>query len=503
VLLALTASVAACRDGPAGGSAPPRSLRLVFAGAPETLDPQRHTEDLTRMVLANFYEGLVAFDDGLQIQPRLAVEWTSPSEAVWRFRLRRGVRFHDQHELQAADVTRTLDRARTLKDARVPAEVRAIASVREIDPWTVEIVTDRARPLLLAALAGVAILPRTIGDAEITHPVGTGPYRFTERDAAGVVSGERFEEYWQGPAPFAAFRIEPKPEHKDRVEAAVSGADLVSPVPRDALSGDGRPRGPFRVIRHPSVTVTFLVCRVGLLTDGRPSPFHDRRVRQALSLAIDREELIAAALAGEAMPAHQLVVPGVRGYVPDVPPPTTDRPAARRLLADAGFPAGFSSLLYTAQRGSEAGREIARQLGQVGIRLEVRAQSWPELFRVMRAGEAPLALASWTTGSGDSSSVLDPLLHSAGGREGLGSENTTGYADAELDAQLRAAGQQMDVFARKDLMASVMRRALTDLPYIPLYTPTWAYGVRNDIDFAPRLDLSVKVADLRPRAGVQ
>ena len=121
----------------------------------------------------------------------------------------------------------------------------------------------------------------------------------------------------------------------------------------------------------------------------------------------------------------------------------------------------------------------------------------------MSAGEAPLALASWTAGIGDSSSVLDPLVHSAGGGEGFGAENTTGYGESDVDAHLRAAGQQMDMFARKELMASVMRRVLTDLPYIPLYTPTWAYGVHNDLDFAPRLDLSVVVADLRPRAGAR
>ncbi len=475
----------------------PRTLRIVFSQGPVCLDPQRHREDLTLAVLANFYEGLVDLDRNLQLRPRLALDWTTPSDKVWRFRLRRGVVFHDGTPFGAEDVVRTIERARSLADSKVDPDVRSIVAARALDDLTVELLTDGPRPLLLYRLAATAILPRSSADAAIVHPIGTGPYRFA--GGAGRVLGERFEPYWGDRPAFAGFEIEAVTNDEERARAAAKGADLVWPLPAQAVDAQGHPRGPFRVLTHPTVTVTFLVCRVGRLRNGVTSPLADERVRRAISLGLDRETLVARGLSGRAQPIWQLSPPGVYGYVPEVGRAPADPAAARRLLAEAGRATEWATAVYVSPRGGPVGRELARQLANLGIRLDVVVKPWGELFAAMASGEAPLALASWTLATGDSSSLFAPVLHSRGGHSGLGDENTTGYASPELDAAIQEAAEASDRSRRGVLLAKMMRIALQDLPLIPLYSPFETYGVGKRISFAPRLDKAVYAAD----AGIE
>lgn len=472
-------------------------LSIVLLGGAETLDPQRNREDLTRSLLHNFYEGLVELDPELNLRPALAVDWSSPSETVWRFRLREGVVFHDGSPFGPEDVKRTIERGRSIPGSTVEPDVRAVREVRLVDGSTVELVTDRPRPLLLAKLATVPILPRATRDAEIASPVGTGPYRYLGRGAraTGVLAGKRFERYWGAPPDFDLFEVHAIQDDAERVRAAEEWADLVSPYPRE--SGAAPPR--ISVVTHPTVTVSFLVCRISPMAWGKPSPLHDRRVRQALSLAIDRPALVKEALAGEGFPLWQLVVPGVHGFDPGLAREPRDLARARELLAEAGHPDGLAVPLVVSPRGRPVAAVLSRQLAEAGIRLVVEPLGWRERYRRMRAGEAELALESWTTATGDASGLFEPLLHAAGGDQGAGSENTTGFADPEVDALLARAASETNPKSRADLLQAVMRRSLAELPLIPLYSPSWTYGVRTGLSFTPRLDFAVFAASVRRR----
>ena len=461
---------------------------MLFAGSPETLDPQRHQEDLTRMVLANFYEGLVELDGNLRPRAALAVEWSSPTENVWRFRLRPGVTFHDGQPFGPEDVKRTIERARSLRESKVEADVRAITTVRIVDGSTVELVTDRPRPLLLGRLAMTPILPRSAPDAEIVSPVGTGPYRFSKGSAKEPVEGVRFERYW-GPRPWSpGFRIDMEPQDEARL-ARARDFDVSCPLPERASSDT------LEIVRHPTVTVSFLVCRLTPLADGSASPFRDARVRRAVSLAIDRDQL---AKGNDARAARQLALRGVVGFVPELEQGTSvDRERARALLREAGYPDGLRTTLCLSSRGASMGAELARQLATVGIALEVAPVAWPELYRRMSTGEAPLAVASWTLSGGDPSSLFEQVAHSRTADGAFGAENTSGYASAEMDAEIEAASLDMVNVSRSRRLESIMRRAMTDLPLVPLSTPLWSYGIRKGLLFTPRLDLAVRAADIR------
>lgn len=486
--LGLSAALVAC------GPRPERTLRLVYAQPPQSLDPQRHREDVTRHILAHFYEPLVAVGPGLEVQPGLAERWETPSERVWHLRLRAGVRFHDGTPFRAADVLHTLERAGR-PESRVADRVSGITRVTALDERTVEIETAQPAPLLLLRLAALPILPRSAGEADITRPIGTGPYRFVSASHdLGHIEVERFEGYW-GPAPsFRRAQLDVLTDEQQRWAAARAGADVVSPLPAGAQSQPG-----LRVLSRPIVTAAFVVCRLVPLSDGRASPVADLRVRQALARALDRRRLVEAGLAGEGVPLGQLVVAGVAGHVGQAPP-AADLEGARQLLRAAGGPPPPPLELLVTPRRRAVGEELARQWAQLGLRVDVRALPWNEIDARMRAGQAALALAALTFADGDAAGLFEGVLHSPLGGGGLGGDNTSGYARVEFDELVGAANREMEPRRRQSLLAHAAALALADLPLIPLYQPSWTYAVRADLDFEPRLDFAVCASALRLRA---
>ena len=480
---------------------PVSPLRIVVAGPTWTFDPQRHGDELTRAVLGHFYEPLVDFDPDLGLRPRLALAWTNPTDTEWRFQLRQGVLFHDGRPFGAEDVKVTLDRARRLAEGFVTeSDIHAISEVRALDDHTISVVTSRPRPLLLARLTGILVIPRDSPDSEIWRPIGTGPWTFTGGKTGlpgEPVTGRRFERYW-GPRPEAhEFRIEVVPDEAARATAAVSGADVTSPLPRAALDAAGAPRGPFRVVRRPTLTVTFLAFRIPPNPRIGTTPFQDPRVRRAVSLALDRELLVREALGGDGRPLWQLAPPGTVGHDPALDRGAPDLPGARGHLAEAGFPEGFESTLLVDSDHVAVAREIARQLAAVGIRLAVEAQPWDEVFRRMLFGMAPAALSSTNVATGHVSSLYESFLHSSGADSVFGVENSARYTDAEVDGMIERAAEAVPPGVREELLVGVRDRARRDLPYVPLYAPIQVYGVKRGIDFTPRLDRAVFATDLR------
>ncbi len=467
---------------------PISELRIGVLSAPHSLDPHFHNEHNTFSILGNIYEGLVSVDGDLGIRPSLAESWENPTELTWLFLLRKDVKFHDGRSMSADDVVFSLNRTRFHPRSAMSSFLVHVREIRAVGPHSVEITTNRPYALLPNNLSFLMIVPRGTPH-EIQEPVGTGPFRFL-RSEGGMLELARFDEYWRDPALFERVFFAAVETSDARVRLLLDGKlDLAAKLNLEDFS---RLEGQDQVeqLDHESLVVEYLLGPMD-----RP-PYSDPRVRLAISLAIDREALVRDALGGFGDPAYQLVGRNVFGYSPEMGTIFHDPDKARSLLVEAGYVDGFD-LVLEARDGRPGCRQIAEQLGQVGIRTQVRTAPWSELYPRLEAGEVEFYFGGMLAVSADASDILDSKLHSRDAEQGYGNTNFNAYANADLDRLIERAGDLMDMNERRDVLQEGMVTAMKDLPLIPLFAPRDLYGLRANLDWAPRLDGRIFAYEVR------
>jgi len=468
---------------------PDRPLRIALYTYPSASDPHAENEFVTLMVLGHIYEPLVTLDSDLRVQPGLAERWDNPNELTWRFYLRSGVRFHDGRPLTADDVVASFERVRRDPQGAFASYLVAVRSARALNPLTVEVTTVRPSALLLRKLAFVMIVPAG-SPPRIQHPVGTGPYKLAKWEG-GRVTLEGGEDYWGGPPPLRHVELVAIGDDRERANRLLAReVDVAQSLPPAEVA---RVRGAtgVRVAMREGLSVEYLQARVDRV------PFTDVRVRQAVSLALDRQQLVDHVLLGFGRPTVQIVPPIAVGYSPELTPPRRDVAAARRLLAEAGYRNGIDvDLHYRAGRPLEP---IRQQLAEAGIRARLVPLTFDELSDQMEAGAAPFRYAVLVTETADASDVLDSMAHSPEPARGWGLSNFSGYANPELDGWIEQSGLVGAPRDRRDTLQRCLRVLTRDLPFIPLFVPHEIYGVSDDLAFEPRLDGNLLAQEMRRR----
>ncbi|MBI3932271.1 MAG: hypothetical protein HY317_02550 [Acidobacteria bacterium] len=463
-------ALAAC--DPAG---PPAPIRIAVHNDPISLDPHLQNDVLTYGVLANVFEALTVFDSELRAGPSLASGWENPDERTWRFHLRPGARFHDGRPLEAADVVSSLERARHHPKTSVAGFLVEIEKVTAMGSAGVEIRTRRAFPILLNKLAFVFVVPRD-APGEITTPVGSGAYRFSAYERGRVLRLDPAAT----DAGLLPLELVPVRDPRERTRRLLAGeVDVVQDLdPADARGLEAG--GDYRVVARTSSIIEYLGLRVG---DPR---FADPRVRRAIHLALDRRRLVEATQGGYGQPAGQMVGPGIFGYDPGLLPPERDLEAARRLLAEAGQGRGFAVTLE--YRDGRRGDEIARQLRDLRLVVDLRSAPWPDLYPRLRAGAIDFYYGGVATPSADASDIFDSFVHTQDEGRGYGQTNFIGYSNAALDEIVEQSGVTLDLVERRGLLQEGMRVLMDDLYLIPLLVPHDVYGIRRGVEWQPRLD---------------
>ncbi len=366
---------------------------------PPHLDPTSAAAGaIDQVTYANIFEGLTRFASDGSIVPGLAESWEiSDDGLVYTFRLREGVKFHDGTTMDAEDVKFSLDRARGEESQNAQkALFSAISEVNVIDPLTVEIRLSQPNGNLLFNLAwgdAVIVAPESIGDIK-TNPVGTGPFRFSN-----WVQGDRIEivknpDYWGTPARLdrATFKFISDPT---AAFAAVMAEDVDVftgfPAPENLAQFEADPR--FQVLVGSTEGETILS------TNNKMPPLDDVRVRKAIAHAIDRQAIIDGAMFGYGTPIGTHFAPHNPAYVDLTGLSQYDPELSRKLLAEAGYPDGFTTTLKLpppsyARRGGEI---IAAQLAAVGIKVEITNLEWAQwLEQVFRGKDYGLTIVSHT-----------------------------------------------------------------------------------------------------------
>lgn len=496
--LALAAAVAwaGCREE--APAAIPRDALTVAVRADITglypNPPIVKNEAYTLHTNANVLEGLVRFDSQLRLAPALAERWENPDERTYVFHLRRGLRFSDGRPLVSRDVAASLNAARE-RDWAVRDYLRAVESVTAPDDERVVIRTRFPYQILLTKLQWAFVLPADAVARRVVPVVGSGPYKVDSWTPGRELRLSRNPEF-HGPAPaFASARLVVVPDEAERVAMLLRGdADIATDVPLDAVESL-KARRDVSVVRRGSLRVLFLELRPDT------PPFGDPRVREAIDLALDRNELIARALAGFTEPATQIVHPSVVGYNPAIVATRPDRARARQLLAEAGIKPGTEIRLDGPNnRYVNDGRilaEVARQLAEVGLAVRVNTLDKVEFFKLIVSGASGFHLLGWSCESGEAGDVLDAAFHSPSGGF-ANTDNSLGLADPELDRLIDQSNASTSVGGRTALLQKALARVAGLRVALPLVLQAEAVAMRTGIRWDPPRNSALLLAEVSP-----
>lgn len=503
------------------------TFRYAYQGDLKTLDPYALNETFTLATLANVYEGLVIRDADLVLKPGLAERWETLTPTHWRFHLRRDVRFHNGNPFDADDVIFSADRVRS-KTSGMKSRVPADAKFVKVDAHTVDVHLERPDPTLISEWETWAIMDRewtteiaeaANGDRKADNAAaaqssedrrratlalnanGTGPFRVTKH-RPGVETVFVPNQTWWGEKEHNLSRVIFNPIANDatRVSALLTGElDLIYPAPVNQLERL-RSHAGTNVITGPELRTIFLgfdQVRDHLvdMPGSKDNPFRNKKVREAVFHAIDIAAIRKVVMRGQAEPAATMISPVLfppskamtrRGYDPE---------KARKLLAEAGYPDGFTVPMDCPNNRYVNDEEICQAvvgfLAKVGITVHLNAVPKSIFFpKIVAAGgySTSFYLLGWTPSSLEAGSVMRNLLMCRDNAGGFGIFNMGGYCNPDVDPLVRTALSEGDQEKRNALTLQVLQQADRDVAYVPLHQQMVAWAVADGVDVRMRAD---------------
>ncbi|MEX2535092.1 MAG: ABC transporter substrate-binding protein [Trueperaceae bacterium] len=434
-----------------------------------------------------------------KIVPLVAESWENPAPTEWIFHIRSGIEFHNGEVLDAHAVTASLDRVTTpMKDfTTVYPDYQGLESWEALDDYTVKIITNEPDPLFLGRFVRFFITPPAyiaeVGNEGFEeNPVGSGPFIFVSRVKDSYIRLRANPDYWRGTPRVAEVEFRIIPDSATAVQALKAGeVDIVQSLPADQFDVLNAGRNT-KALSVPSARVPFVWLYPSSPQDGEP--LVDQRVRQALNLGVNIDNIITYVLQGQATRVSTIVPPMVFAYDESLEPYPYDPERAMELLAEAGYPDGFDVVFEVPSSGItakpvEVGEAIAADLLKIGVRATVRPRELASWFTAKVEGlGAPLMLWSW--GGGDN---FDPQTYF----HGVFHPNSryTLDTDPEIIALIDQASSTTDQEERERLLTEAQRVVKERALAIFLYAPNDLYGVDRNLVWQPRSDERIVVWD--------
>jgi peptide/nickel transport system substrate-binding protein len=462
--------------------------RRPLGNDPKTLDPARVSDVYSLSISQQIFDGLVQYDNALTIVPALAEFWRASRDGlVWTFTVRRGAKFHHGREVTAEDVVYSFARildpktrsgaaelflnvkgARDFRDGRA----KSVAGLVALDRRTVQVTLDEGiTPFVAVAAVGHAkIVPRdlveTQGEAFGAQPVGTGPFKFLRWERGKEVVLEANKDYFDGAPRLArlVFRIFAGEQRDAMHEEFQKGHLEDAPVPARVDRKELTARGGYIYVKRPMISARFY----GLNT--RAKPLNDRRIRQAIIQAIDREAIVESVYLGQVAFARGILPPGMLGFNPGLAGYSYNPQRAQELLAQAGYPGGRGLpplTIWSGARQADIVREhalIKKWLAAVGITADFQYNTdWQAYSKLLDEGKLPIFLYAWYADVPDPDNFLSKLFHSKSPR------NFFGYTNPVVDDLLASARSAGDVQRRVELYRKAEQLILDDAPIVPVF----------------------------------
>ena len=458
---------------------PPNVLVVGQIAEPKSLDPQAVTAVNDFRILMNVYDGLVRYKSGtLEVEPALATSWTISADGTeYTFKLRRGVKFHDGSDFDAADVEFNFDR---MLDENHPYHhtgpfplsffFSAIEDVEAVDASTVRFKLNAPYAPFLSNLAyptGLIVSPESVQEHDKEfgrNPSGTGPFKFAEWESNAKVVVTRNADYWDGAPSLEAVVFRPITDGNTRVAEMLSGGlDVMVEIPPDSVAqfnGNG-----FNLLEQAGPHLWFLIL------NAKEGPFADKRVRQAINYAIDKKTLVEQVLQGTAEVASGPTPPAFSwAYNESLQPYPYDPEKAKQLLQAAGHE-NASLTFYVTEGGSgmldpvPMGTAIQADLAKVGVDVKIETYEWNTFLGKVNPGlegKADMAEMAWMTNDPD---TLPYLALRTDAWPDKGGFNSGYYSNPEVDKLLEAARQSTDQAERAKLYQQMQEIVYEDAPW--------------------------------------
>jgi peptide/nickel transport system substrate-binding protein len=459
---------------------PAGTLVVGLVAEPVNLDPAQVTDLNSNRVGRRVVETLVTFpEESTQIVPGLAESWTISKDGLqYTFKLRSGIKFHDGTPLTAEAVKFSIERQINAehpahKLGKYPFANFFFGNVKAVEALSedrVAFLLKEPRASFLAILtAGAAsiVSPTAVmkaGPDYPLQPVGTGPFKFVSWDRGQRVVLEKNPAYWKFPVKLDRVIYRPIVEDQARLtELLTSSLDLIVGVPPDFV-GQLESGGKASVLKQVGAHVWYL----GI--NNQKKPFDDKRVRQALNYAVNKEAIVRDVLKGTGTPSRGPVLPNTWAADASLKAYPYDPDRAKKLLAEAGYPNGFSTTLWVPESGSGMQSPVAMStvmqsnLKAVGVNVTLQTMEWGAYLAKLRTKEQELFALSWMAGTEDPDMVMYPLLHSS--QWTPNGPNRALYKNPKFDDLLQQARLTTDQARRASLYKEAQRLLVDDAPWV-------------------------------------
>ncbi|WP_370679959.1 ABC transporter substrate-binding protein [Comamonas sp. GB3 AK4-5] len=507
------------------GLAQAETVRWARSADVTTLDPHVFNTGTNFVLMHQMYETLVNRSADGKLVPTLALSWKMTSDpTVWEFKLRPNVKFHDGTPFTAKDVVFSLNRAKG-PNAQVKSLLASMEEVKALDDLTVQVKTKGPNLIFPDNLTNLFIMSekwsKANGAADTQDAAsktengatraenGTGPYVLASREVDSKTVMKLNPNYWgKGQAPLQVTELVflPIKSPATRVAALLSGeVDFAQDIPAQdvaRLKQDSK----LRINEGPENRSIFLAMNVSVPelkssnVKGK-NPFADLKVRQAVELAIDRDAIKRSVMRGLSIPTGMMAPSFVNGYDKAMAAyPKADVAKSKALLAEAGYPNGFTVTLHSPNdryvNDEAISTAVAGFLGRVGIKTEVSSRPIAQHSVAIVKAESDFYLYGWGVPTYDSAYIFDFLVASRG-KEGRGAQNATGYSNAELDNKIISLSSESDKAKRDATIKDIWQTVNKERFYIPLHDQVIHFASVKKINVPVHPDNAIHFKDVK------
>ncbi len=490
-----------------------QTLRWAAQNDILTMDPHSQNHATTNAILMHAYEGLTRYGAKYDIEPALATKWTFISPTQVRFELRKGVKFHDGSPFTADDVIFSFNRIKQ-PQGTMQIYVTGITEIRKIDDHTIDVMLSGPNPILLRNIIDFRIMSKAWSEKNRTanvqdykakeenfasrNAMGTGSYKITGWTPEQRITMTVNTAWWdKHPGNVKEVVYTPIKSDPTRVAALLSGdVDLLTDLPtQDVARLRADPK--LKIVDGPEVRTIFFAPDIGSAelkyssVKGK-NPFADKRVRQAMSMAIDRAAIQRNLMRGLSIPAGILVAPGVNGNTTDIDVPIkVDSEGAKKLLAEAGYPEGFEFRMNCPNNRYVNDEEICQAVvamwARIGIKAQLIAENMATYSQKFQNFDTSLYMLGWGVATYDAQYTLQSIVRTrTGGADG--NFNFSKVSDAQVDKLIDAMKTETDVGKRNALIKEALVRVRDEVLVIPIHHQMRPWAMKAGVSTVHRSD---------------